>query len=416
MNPAHTETTESARADRAVRPAFLTEADYPWLGRLIGEAQHVIGQRRLDVLRRLGEPMPFAAPKHKLGAAVAQLVKQLEEEPVGVPEPAELRATLFAAGASLRRDGADGKASPKLGTSAFRAAAVATSAHDLEAFGGDVKRLLIQRLYADIPGERLVARLADGVTPASLAVAANGAIVARHLKRAYEVTIDLNGEARRVVRQAKLRGLLCTVTRTELGVRLAVSGPLTVIRRTTYYGRALAELVPFLAWCPRFEMIAQCMGPSGPYQIKIGSGDPLPAAPAKPHFDSLVERRFAEDIGKATNDWDLIREPEPVLSRCEGGSTRLVFPDFALVRRTDPTHRWLVEIVGFWTPGYLASKLDGLRSHGSARFLLCVDERLACDPEALTDFRAVIRYKRRISAVDVLRIVDGPPVPKPIRP
>jgi len=372
------------------------------------ETLRMIGQRRSDVIRRMGEPMAFVAPKHKLAAAVAQILKELEDAPVGEPSPVDLRASLFAQGALLRREPTKVAEPIGLGTSAFRAAAVAACVKDLTEFDGDAKRFLLQRLYADIPGERIVARMTAGLTPSSLAVAANGAMVARHLKRAHEVTIDLLGEARRVIRQAKLRGLLCTVTQTSRGVELAVSGPLAIFRRTTYYGRALAELVPFLAWCPRFAMTAHCASPSGAYRLRVESGDPLPPAPTKPHYDSKVERRFATDFAKATASWDLIREPEPVVAPSIGGPSRLVFPDFAAVARTDPSNRWLIEIVGFWTPGYLHSKLDGLRSLGAERrLLLCVDERLACDAEAVADFRSVIRYKGRVPVADVIRMMEA---------
>lgn len=405
MNPAALDRNGTGTNDhRVLRPAYLTPADYPWLGRLIDEVERLVGQRRADANRRLADPMPFDAPKHKLAAAIAQITKELEEAPVGKPPPADLRSTLFGHAASFLRAGTGGL---RIGTSAFRAAAVQAGAPSLDSFDGDVKRMLVQRLYADIPPERIIASLPAGITPDALAIAANGAMVARHLKRAHEVRIDLHGEVRRVVRQAKLRGLLCTVARTELGARLAISGPLAVIRRTTYYGRALAELVPFLAWCPRYELVAHCVGQSGPYRMKIESGDPLPPAPAKPTFDSQVERRFARDFGKATTSWDLVREPEPVAVPVPDGTTRLVFPDFAAVQRTDPTHRWLIEIVGFWTPRYLASKLDGLRGIGSDRLLLCVDERLALDPDAAADFRAVLRYKGRVPVDEVLRAIEG---------
>jgi predicted nuclease of restriction endonuclease-like RecB superfamily len=387
-----------------LRPAYLTVADYPWLYRLLDEVQRLVGQRRGAVSRRLAEPMPFEAPKPKLAAAVAQILRGIEEAPVGEPHPAELRAALFEAAASLRHGVT---AQPPLGSAAFRAAAVAAvNAQTLGALDGDVKQLLMQRLYADIPSERIVARFPEGTTPASLAVAANGAMVARQLKRADVVTIDLLGEARRVVRQAKLRGLLCTVTRTDLGARLSVSGPMAVIRRTTYYGRALAELVPFLAWCPRFVMTAHCSGTSGSYRMRVESGDPLPPAPSKPSFDSQLEQRFARAFGKATGAWDLIREPEPLAVPASDGTTRLVFPDFAAVQRTDPSNRWLIEIVGFWTPSYLAAKLDGLRAVCPDRLVLCVDERLACEASALEDFPALLRFKGRVPADEVLRMIN----------
>lgn len=392
---------------RTLRPSYLTQADFPWLLRLIEEVERLFGHRHADLTQRFAEPLPFDAPKLKVAAAIAQVLKALEHAPVGEPAPTQLRHALFVSAAALCRDGSHKSHSLPRGQSAFRAAAVAAAAIDLGDFGGDAKRLLVQRLYADIPGERIIAGLSPGVSPSSLALAANGAMVARHLKRAQFITIDLWGETRRVVRQAKLRGLVCTAARTNHGTRLNISGPLAVIRRTTYYGRALAELIPFLAWCPRFELAAYCSGTVGPYRLKVESGDPLPPAPAKPSFDSQVEQHFAQAFGKKTNSWDLIREPEPITAPAADGSTRLVFPDFAAVQRTDPSNRWLIEIVGFWTPGYLTAKLEGLRSVGSSKLLLCVDERLACEPDAIADFPDVLRYKNRIPVAAVLQRIEG---------
>ncbi len=390
---------------RVLRPGYLTEADYPWLERLIEEVTRLVGRRRSDVLRRLGEPFPFDAPEHKLRLAKDQLVKALITGPVGAPAPSALRAALFKAAVPFLATPVDGNR-PALGSSIFRAMAVhAATGERLE--GADVRSLLLQRLYADIPGERIIAGLPPHLTPTTLAVATNEAIVARFLKRADEVTIDLLGETRRVVRQAKLRGLLCTVSRTDEGTRLTISGPLAVIRRTKYYGRALTELIPFLAWCPRFDLVASCVGTNGPFRVQVHSGDPLPTAPAKPTFDSLVEQRFAKDFGRATDDWDLVREPEPLEVPVGDGPPRLVFPDFAAVARTDPRRRWLIEIVGFWTPLYLASKLESLRIAGADRLILCIDARLACDDVELPENSMILRYTRRIDVEAVLEVMNG---------
>ena len=74
-----------------------------------------------------------------------------------------------------------------------------------------------------------------------------------------------------------------------------------------------------------------------------------------PPCDSEIESAFVTRFKRATTDWDLVREPEPVAA----GAT-LVFPDFALVHRRT-ARRVLVEIVGFWTPEYLVEKLAALR-------------------------------------------------------
>jgi predicted nuclease of restriction endonuclease-like RecB superfamily len=66
-------------------------------------------------------------------------------------------------------------------------------------------------------------------------------------------------------------------------------------------------------------------------------------------YDSLLEERFAREFRRLAPAWDVIREPEPIAA-----AGTLIFPDFAVQRRSDPTRRWLLEIVGFfWTPDYV---------------------------------------------------------------
>lgn len=396
------------RADdpvKTVRPAYLTEADYPWLGRLIEEIKRLEGKRRRVLVQRLAEPMPFVAPRAKLAAAVLYLSSVIEELPVGEPKPAELRAAIFAAAAELRSRHRDIMAPSMLARLSLNAVFAGTALKRPQ--DCDVKQLVENYLYADIPSERMIAGLPAGLSSASLAVHANSMMVARQLRRAHSVTIELWGESRRVIRQAKLRGLICVVSPTDRGVCLLISGPMAVIRRTTYYGRALAELVPFLVWCAKFRMMATCVGQSDFYHLRIESGDPLLAAPSQPSFDSQLEHQFARAFEKLTSDWDLVREPEPMAVPGRDGKMRLVFPDFAVVQRTNPANRWFIEIVGFWTVSYLAAKLDGLRGVASNKMILCVDERLACESGELGAFPAVVRFKRQVPVAEILRMIDG---------
>ena len=68
-----------------------------------------------------------------------------------------------------------------------------------------------------------------------------------------------------------------------------------------------------------------------------------------------------------------------------------------------------IEIVGFWTPQYLASKLEKLRQTDTV-CLLCVDEDRACAtadfPNDLPPHLPVVRFRRRIDAAAVLREVE----------
>ena len=118
--------------------------------------------------------------------------------------------------------------------------------------------------------------------------------------------------------------------------------------------------------------------------------------------DSRLEARFERDFRRAAPDWDVVREPRPV----DAGGT-LVFPDFELFHRRDHERRWLLEIAGFWTPDYLATKLRHLRGAGLDRSVLCIDERRGCaDSEIPRDAR-VLRYKNRIDPGSVLSIISS---------
>ena len=67
--------------------------------------------------------------------------------------------------------------------------------------------------------------------------------------------------------------------------------------------------------------------------------------------------------------------------------------------------KWLIEIVGFWTPDYLRNKLARLRSARVSNLILCIDEDLNCGEEALPPDARAIFYRRLVDPGDVLRIV-----------
>ena len=137
--------------------------------------------------------------------------------------------------------------------------------------------------------------------------------------------------------------------------------------------------------------------------ITLQSGDPIfPRAALSRRYDSKLEERFSLEFRKVAPDFDIIREPEPLRA-----GDHLIFPDFAIFHRRDPTRRVLVEIVGFWTPGYLKNKIQRLRDARATDMILCIDDSLNCTDDALTDVRHIIRYKRRIDAKAVLAVVKA---------
>jgi predicted nuclease of restriction endonuclease-like RecB superfamily len=95
-----------------------------------------------------------------------------------------------------------------------------------------------------------------------------------------------------------------------------------------------------------------------------------------------------------------VREPEPVAA--EG---TLIFPDFAIQRCGDPTRRWLLEIVGFWTADYIEHKLRRLRAARLPRLILCLDADRDCGEHELPAEARVVRFRKRIDSEAVLAIL-----------
>jgi predicted nuclease of restriction endonuclease-like RecB superfamily len=391
--------------DRIV-PQFLTVHDEPWLRSLMDECAHFVGRKRTELRERLQEPLPTRAPRAKLRVAIQVLDALCRERTVSVVPPKEARTALFREAAAVRLP---------------RGAIVSRVA---ETFGVTAAEME-GALFADLPGERRIAELPKGMSPARLATDANIAIVSSLVRRAAHVRIAVWGNSRALVRHARLMGLICRLssagpralaagpggphtlnTSREApsdGVVLEVSGPFSLFRHTEVYGRALASLVPRMAWCNEYELTAACaLGRGGHLStLVLRSGDPIGTGRELARHDSRLEARFERDFRRAAPDWDVIREPRPVAS-----GEALIFPDFELVHRRDKSRRWLLEIVGFWTQRYLTEKLERLRAAGIERLVLCIDQNRHCAEGDLPPDARTIRYKKRIDPQAVLAIVN----------
>ncbi len=143
-------------------------------------------------------------------------------------------------------------------------------------------------LFADLPGERLVGAPTKPLSAAELALRSNLALVQALLVRATAVTVEVEGNTRLLVRHAKWRGLICTVAERSgaTDATLEISGPFALFRNTRLYGRALGELVPLLAWCPRFRLRAACDLDGRRLTLQLGTGDPIFPAAAPRQYDS----------------------------------------------------------------------------------------------------------------------------------
>jgi predicted nuclease of restriction endonuclease-like RecB superfamily len=368
-----------ARIERgSVIPTWLGTHDHAWLGILMEEIDRFRGRPRRELSERLRAPLPCAAPFGKRQAATAVLLRlwrAVEHAPVA---PGEAREALFT------------EAGARPGQS--RSIAVAAAAGRLGVTAAELEAAL----FADLPGERIVRPPDEIPSVQDAALKVNLAIAKSLLFRASAVHVRAEGSVRPVVRQARLRGLLCTV-RSGPPPTLEISGPFALFRRTLLYGRALGEVLPFLARTARFELEARCCIGGLEGDLRIRSGDPIFPAAGPKVFDSKLEERFARDFKKHAPDWDLVREPEPVPA---GGT--LIFPDFLMRHRLHPGREHLIEIVGFWTSDYIQKKLDRLRAAGIRNLILAIDEERRCADGDLPPGARVVWYRRRIDPASIL--------------
>ncbi len=381
----HAYTLEGSRLE----PLYLTASDYPWLRALLDLHERSVGLRRREFQREVGRGVGEPAPEAKLRLAAHLLERLTTDRVVSPVAPRRIRAALFRRAARDDRD-----------------AALAETSRELGIAPAEVEALL----FADLPGERVVLPLSETMGPAVLAARVNSEHVASFLQRASQVRIAAHGNVRALVRHAKIVGLLCVFELQGDQLTMQLSGPYSLFRRTLVYGRALASLLPRLAWCRDFQLAAECVvenaenadGSIRNAELVVTKGDPIEAGRELDRFDSSVEARFARDFARLAKHWELTREPAALPTQ-----RGLFFPDFEIVHRRDERRRWYLEIVGFWTEAYLRDKREALGGAGLENVIVCVDETKACGLEGLPDGLVVIPYRRRVKARQVLDVIEG---------
>jgi predicted nuclease of restriction endonuclease-like RecB superfamily len=106
-------------------------------------------------------------------------------------------------------------------------------------------------------------------------------------------------------------------------------------------------------------------------------------------------------MARLAPDWHVLREPAAVPAQ-----GTLLFPDFLLRHRLDPRRRFLVEIVGFWTPEYVSRKLGTLRAARIENLILCVDDTRRCSEADFPGDARVVRFRRKVDASKLLPILE----------
>ncbi|MGH7389525.1 MAG: DUF790 family protein [Candidatus Rokuibacteriota bacterium] len=263
-------------------------------------------------------------------------------------------------------------------------------------------------LYADYPEFHHLAAFPADYTVEALRADYDLAQAQALLYSATKVTVEAGRDFKHVLRYARLARLLHRVERMRRpappssggdgeGYRFVLDGPTSVLRRTRAYGvdfaRFLAALVRLGDW--RLQAEIELRRGWRPFTLTLTSSDGLgTGAPVPPEFDSSLEAAIARKFGRERAGWRLRRE---ALVLDVGGGSLLV-PDFVF-RHEDGTEVAL-EIVGYWTPEYVADKLRRLsRAHG-VHLVVAVPRPLAVRAGRLP--ATVLPFKRRLLLRDLL--------------
>lgn len=277
-----------------------------------------------------------------------------------------------------------------------------------------------QLLYADAPGARLL-RHAPSVNGRALLARYNVELARAVLLDAERLIVTARGGWRGIFRALKAARLMAIVRRAGRSYEAEITGPAAgFIVRPTRYGSRLARVVPALMRAPGWRFEAEIRDADGGLTRFVARGVPrakgrrarVGESARRARYDSEWERSLAADfrqrIGRDDRDgWTLSRETSPIAVADE-----LFLPDFTL--RHEDGREALIELVGFWTPEYLAAKARKVAEAGLDNLILVVYRGLAVGKasDALDELTAsvdperVVWFVNRPRAAEVLKAAD----------
>ncbi len=293
-----------------------------------------------------------------------------------------------------------------------------------------------QGLYADVMAYQRLDEFTGYPDATAFLSRYNVAQLQACLYRAESMTVTATRDLKTVLRYAKLAKLLHEIVRVEgvprvAGVppagaeglrpsirrrdafdtrgrdardtstyRITFTGPASVLRETRRYGVNFARFLPALLACKGWKMEAVVRTPwKTPAQLALSDADRFQShLPAPEEFDSSLEQSLADKFGPTRDGWQLIREGD-ILHEHQ----KTFIPDFTF-RHEDGTEVFL-EIVGFWTPEYLALKRQTLCQFRRYRILLAVPESSVREGASITD--RILVYKTTLKLPPLLAALEA---------
>lgn len=196
-----------------------------------------------------------------------------------------------------------------------------------------------------------------------------------------------------------------TSTDQAAGYEAVLDGPASLFSKSQKYGIRMANFLPALPLCTRWEMTADILvdeSTDETRQLTLDHTEGLDSHySAGGRFDSDVERTLAQKWERSNTEWELVREDDVFDLGAE-----VMIPDFAIEHPDG--RRAILEIVGFWTPEYLESKLAKIRQVEADNFVLAVSERLDCASEEFgSTADRILWFKTGIHVYDMVELAEA---------
>jgi predicted nuclease of restriction endonuclease-like RecB superfamily len=314
------------------------------------------------------------------------LAKVLTDAATFVPKeypltPRELRARLFCRGPVFEH--------PDLFHPVTRRDLLQEAANELALSPEEVD----EALFADHPGTHILKDVGPAWTSQGLLQRYNLELARGALYRATVVQIEIYDHFKECWRYLKLFKIMFVAKELpEGGYQVTLSGPLSDFVETERYGIAFAEFLPAVLLGERWNLVARVKSPVPRREQgagRIAEDSQLlyrldHTCGLQSHYragrvyDSSLERTFAsefhdfeEKFGAERGKWRLLREDQVLVL---DGS--VMIPDFLLVHTQDERRRILIELVGFWSPRYLQTKIAKVQAAQCPNLLLLVYENL----------------------------------------
>ncbi|HET7325074.1 MAG TPA: DUF790 family protein [Halococcus sp.] len=379
-----------SRAGGGYHPQFSTREDRSLAARVIEIYRGHVGESRAELDDSLAE-IEREADDFKLVRGFAKLIdREATFETRAAIEPERARRAIFSAAESVG-----------IVTESERGQALSQVANQF----GSTPAALEQSLYADLDERQVLTSLDTRWGPEDLCAQYDLSLAQTVLFDATEIRVR-SSAPRALVSAVKRLRLMYEIRNTgerdadsALSEReVIITGPDNLFRRTRRYGTRFARLLRSVAKAGEWHLTATIDDHGTERELRlthenleVPGTDPV----VEVSYDSAVETDFATRFSSLDLDWTLVREPEPL----ETGA-RVMIPDFAFEWQYG-NFRVYFEIMGFWTPEYVAKKLDQIDTLEDVELLVAVDDSLGVGEEIEARDARAIPYSNSVRLKDV---------------